>query len=326
MSLALLSKPWRLLGNLFFSPYFFLCTRPCRGFHNALKDSFFKCFTGPNPSHPKNFLGREREIFKRVAPHPARGWWWEEQRFKKRNIQRELSRTLLKIFILFIFFFLALLWPQNVCYCRWSRISNDNMLLNVSSYKLRLAFFELTFLIFEFGFVLFAGTCRGARSTTSWMVPRELPSDDMERLSASMAAWLERPSSDSPFTAISWSLTVSRPSWWGEKKTLLVSWQSKKPSRRTWILKKKCQMLKRITGIINFYDLIFVFNYCKKLRLKHWKCYDIASRATKKSKSHCFKLYLKKVNKDKTFLPFLFLCFFYVSFNYLSILLIFIII
>lgn len=45
-------------------------------------------------------------MFKRVAPQPARGWWWEEQRFKKRNILSEHSRTLLKIFILFISFFL----------------------------------------------------------------------------------------------------------------------------------------------------------------------------------------------------------------------------
>lgn len=82
---------------------FFLCTRPCREFHNALKD-FFNVSRDQIHLIPKNFLGRQCEIFKHVVPYPARGWRWEEQRFEKRNIQRELSRTLLKIFILSLFF------------------------------------------------------------------------------------------------------------------------------------------------------------------------------------------------------------------------------
>lgn len=48
--------------------------------------------------------------------------------------------------------------------------------------------------------------------TTSWMVPLVFPSWDMERRSVSMAWWLEHPSSDSPFTATSWSLMLKRPS------------------------------------------------------------------------------------------------------------------
>lgn len=48
--------------------------------------------------------------------------------------------------------------------------------------------------------------------TTSWMVPLVFPSWDMERRSVSMAWWLEHPSSDSPFTATSWSLMHKRPS------------------------------------------------------------------------------------------------------------------
>ncbi len=51
-----------------------------------------------------------------------------------------------------------------------------------------------------------------ALSTTSWIVPLTFPSCDIERRSVSMATWLERPSSDSPFTATSWSLTCRRPS------------------------------------------------------------------------------------------------------------------
>lgn len=69
-------------------------------------------------------------------------------------------------------------------------------------------------------------TCRGARRTTSWMVPREFPSDDIEHLRVSMAAWLDLPRSDSPFTAISWSFTHNRPSCWekmNELSTVILS-------------------------------------------------------------------------------------------------------
>lgn len=52
----------------------------------------------------------------------------------------------------------------------------------------------------------------GILSTTSWMVPLTFPSCDMDLRSVSMAAWLERPSSDSPLTATSWSLILRRPS------------------------------------------------------------------------------------------------------------------
>lgn len=54
------------------------------------------------------------------------------------------------------------------------------------------------------------------------MVPLEFPSDDMERRSVSMAVWLERPSSDSPFTAIIWSFMLNRPSC-GEKMILTLT-------------------------------------------------------------------------------------------------------
>lgn len=50
-------------------------------------------------------------------------------------------------------------------------------------------------------------------TTSSWMVPLALPSWDMERRSVSMAWWLELPTSDSPFTATSWSLMHKRPSF-----------------------------------------------------------------------------------------------------------------
>lgn len=62
-------------------------------------------------------------------------------------------------------------------------------------------------------------TCLGARRTTTWMVPLVFPSDDMDRLRPSMAALLERPTSDSPFTAIIWSFIHKRPSCW-EKTTV----------------------------------------------------------------------------------------------------------
>ena len=45
------------------------------------------------------------------------------------------------------------------------------------------------------------------------MVPLLFPSVDMEVRSVSMASWFVFPSRDSAFTAISWSLTRSRPSW-----------------------------------------------------------------------------------------------------------------
>lgn len=50
-------------------------------------------------------------------------------------------------------------------------------------------------------------------ATMSWIMPRLLPSVDMDLLSASMASWFVLPNRDSPFTAISWSFTRSRPSW-----------------------------------------------------------------------------------------------------------------
>lgn len=56
------------------------------------------------------------------------------------------------------------------------------------------------------------GLTWGVLSTTSWMVPLTFPSWDMDRRSVSMAAWLERPSRDSPLTATSWSLILRRPS------------------------------------------------------------------------------------------------------------------
>lgn len=43
-------------------------------------------------------------------------------------------------------------------------------------------------------------------------MPRELPSEDIERLSVSMAALLDRPRRDSPLMAISWSFMLNRPS------------------------------------------------------------------------------------------------------------------
>lgn len=43
-------------------------------------------------------------------------------------------------------------------------------------------------------------------------MPRELPSEDIECLSVSMAAWLDRPRRDSPLMAISWSFMLNRPS------------------------------------------------------------------------------------------------------------------
>lgn len=51
-----------------------------------------------------------------------------------------------------------------------------------------------------------------SRATISWIIPRLLPSTDMDLRSVSMASWLVIPSSDSPFTAMSWSLTHRRPS------------------------------------------------------------------------------------------------------------------
>lgn len=50
-------------------------------------------------------------------------------------------------------------------------------------------------------------------ATMSWIIPRLLPSVDMDLRSVSMASWLVLPSSDSPLTAISWSFTRSRPSY-----------------------------------------------------------------------------------------------------------------
>lgn len=118
-------------------------------------------------------------------------------------------------------------------------------------------FYFLDFWVLIF---VFPGTCRGARSTTSWMVPRELPSDDIERLSASMAAWLERPSSDSPFTAISWSLTLSRPSWWvRKKKTFGKLAVGLRPSLSTRLLAKnsypQCQWGTHRNGLFFFHLL-----------------------------------------------------------------------
>lgn len=55
-------------------------------------------------------------------------------------------------------------------------------------------------------------------ATISWIIPRLLPSVDIDFRSVSMASWLVLPSSDSPFTAINWSLTRSRPSCCGDKK------------------------------------------------------------------------------------------------------------
>lgn len=50
------------------------------------------------------------------------------------------------------------------------------------------------------------------RATISWIIPRLLPSTDMDLRRVSMASWLVIPSSDSPLTAMSWSLTRRRPS------------------------------------------------------------------------------------------------------------------
>lgn len=75
-----------------------------------------------------------------------------------------------------------------------------------------------TGIVFSITKIDFNRTCLEARRTTSWMVPRMFPSDDMDRLSVSMAAWLERPTSDSPFTAISWSFIFNLPSCYRKRK------------------------------------------------------------------------------------------------------------
>ncbi len=54
-------------------------------------------------------------------------------------------------------------------------------------------------------------------ATMSWIIPRLLPSVDMDLRSVSMASWLVFPSSDSPLTAINWSFTRSRPSCWSTR-------------------------------------------------------------------------------------------------------------
>lgn len=51
-----------------------------------------------------------------------------------------------------------------------------------------------------------------SRATTSWIIPRLLPSTDIDLRSVSMASWLVIPLSGSPLTAISWSFTQRRPS------------------------------------------------------------------------------------------------------------------
>lgn len=49
-------------------------------------------------------------------------------------------------------------------------------------------------------------------ATMSWIMPRLFPSVDMDLRRVSMASWLALPSRDSPFTAMSWSFTLSLPS------------------------------------------------------------------------------------------------------------------
>lgn len=65
-------------------------------------------------------------------------------------------------------------------------------------------------------------------ATMSWIMPRLLPSVDMDLRRVSMASWLALPSSDSPFTAISWSFTLSLPSW-----------EESKPSEDCWRVCKR---------------------------------------------------------------------------------------
>lgn len=52
----------------------------------------------------------------------------------------------------------------------------------------------------------------GLRRITNWIIPRMFPSMDIDRLSVSIASWLDFPKRDSPLTAISWSFIRRRPS------------------------------------------------------------------------------------------------------------------
>lgn len=67
-------------------------------------------------------------------------------------------------------------------------------------------------------------------ATISWIIPRLLPSVDMDLRSVSMASWLVLPNSDSPLTAISWSLIRSRPSCQSQPEFSLDMEKKKTPN------------------------------------------------------------------------------------------------